>query len=94
MPLHATAVFLMNRLPYRSIGGETPYYGMFGKQAKLSFLRIMGSRVFVHKEGHLSKLEDKAWEGVLFGFDSDSPTYRICDRYSGKKNSLRYVTFI
>ena len=66
---------------------------MFGKQANLAFLRIIGSRAFVHKEGYTSKLEDKTWEGVLIGYDNDSPTYRIYDRSSGKIFSSRNVTF-
>ncbi|CAN0042421.1 unnamed protein product [Sphacelaria rigidula] len=67
---------------------------MFGKQAKLSFIRTIGCRAFVHKEGHLNKLEDKAWEGVQIGYDSDSPSYRIYDRHSGRISSSRNVTFI
>ncbi|CAN0051570.1 unnamed protein product, partial [Sphacelaria rigidula] len=90
----ATSVFLSNRLQHRSINGETPYYRMFGKQANLAFLRIIGSRAFVHKKGHINKLKDTAWEGVLIGHDDDSPTYRIYDRYSGKIYSSRNVTFI
>ena len=53
---------------------------MFGKHAKLYFLRVIGSRAFVHVERHTSKLEEKVWEGVLVGYDSDSPTYRIYNR--------------
>ena len=76
----ATAVFLINRLPHSGINGEIPYYRMFRKHAKLSFLRVIGSRAFVHVERHTSKLEEKVWEGVLVGYDSDSPTYRIYNR--------------
>ena len=34
----ATVAFLLNRLPNKSIGGDTPYYRVFGKNADLSFL--------------------------------------------------------
>ena len=67
---------------------------MFGKHAKLSFLRVIGSRAFVHVERHISKLEEKAWEGVLVGYDSDSPTNRIYNRQTGRVVSSRNVTFI
>ena len=67
---------------------------MFLKHPKLGFLRTIGSRAFVHVERHQSKIEEKAWEGVLIGYDSDSPSYRIYNRYTGKISSSRNVTFI
>ena len=60
----ATSVFLINRLPHKALKGDTPYYRMFGKQADLSFLRVNDARAFVHVEGHITKLQPKAWEGV------------------------------
>eukprot|EP00752_Nemacystus_decipiens_P017171 g15384.t1 len=90
----ATSVFLVNRLPHKALKGDTPYYRMFGKQANLSFLRIIGSRAFVHVEGHTTKLQPKAWEGVLVGYNNDSPTFRIYDRATGRITSSRNVTFI
>ena len=90
----ATAVFLMNRLPHTAIGGDTPYYRMFGKQANLSFLRIIGTRAFVHEEGYRRKLQEKAWEGVLIGYDNDRPTFRVYDRTTGRIVSSRNVSFI
>ena len=90
----ATSVFLVNRLPHKAIKGDTPYWRMFGKQANLSFLRIIGSRAFVHVEGHTTKLQPRAWEGVLVGYDNDSPTFRIYNRTTGRVTSSRNVTFI
>ncbi|CAN0071549.1 unnamed protein product, partial [Sphacelaria rigidula] len=90
----ATAVFLINRLPHTSIDGDTPFFRMFLKQPKLSSLRTFGSRAFVHRERHHSKLEEKAWEEVLVGYDSDSLSYRIYNRYSEKISSSRNVTLI
>ena len=77
--LASTAVFLKNHIPHRALGSDTPYYRMFGKNADLSFLRVIGSRAFVHEEGHRDKLDERAWEGVLLlvGYNNDSPTYRI-----------------
>ncbi|CAM9468301.1 unnamed protein product, partial [Sphacelaria rigidula] len=65
-----------------------------GFKPKISFLRTIGSRAFVHRERHHSKLEEKAWKGVLVGYDSDSPSYRIHNRYSGKISRSRNITFI
>ena len=67
---------------------------MFGKNADLSFLRVIGSRAFVHEEGHRDKLDQRAWEGVLVGYNNDSLTYRIYDNANSKIVSSRNVTFI
>eukprot|EP00903_Cladosiphon_okamuranus_P021322 g19592.t1 len=62
LPKHitATSVFLVNRLPHKALKDDTPYWRMFGKQANLSFLRIIGSRAFVHVEGQTTKLQPRA----------------------------------
>ena len=67
---------------------------MSGKYAKPSFLRLIGSRALVHVERHISKLEEKAWEGVLVCYDSDSPTYRIFNRQTDGLVSPINVNFI
>ena len=67
---------------------------MFGKNTDLSFLRVIGSRAFVHEEGHRDKLDQRAWEGVLVGYNNDSPTYRIYYDTNSKIVSSRNVTFI
>ena len=54
--LAAIAVFLINRLPHKAIEGDSPYYRMFGKQADLSCLRIIGTRAFVHVEVYTTTL--------------------------------------
>eukprot|EP00903_Cladosiphon_okamuranus_P014960 g13848.t1 len=90
----ATSVFLVNRLPHKALKGDTPYWRMFGKQANLSFLRIIGSRAFVYVEGYTTKLQARAWEGVLVGYDNDRPTFRIYNRTTGRITSSPHVTFI
>lgn len=54
----------------------------------------MGLRALVHKERHHSESEEKAWEGVLVGHDSDSPSGRMNDRYTGRIPSYKTVAFI
>ena len=55
-----TAVYLVNRLPHSALGFQTPYFKMFGKQAVLTHLRVVGARAFVHYEHHREKLQDRA----------------------------------
>ena len=89
----ATSVFLINRLP-KALKGDTPCYRMFGKQADLSFLRVNDARAFVHVEGHTTKLQPKAWEGVLVGYNNNSPSFRVYNRETTRITSYRNVTFI
>ena len=90
----STAVFIINRLQHASIGGDTPHYRMFGKHAVLSFSRVIGTRAYVNVEGYTPKLQPKAWEGVLVGYDSDKPTFRVYDRSPGRISCSRNVSFI
>lgn len=64
---------------------------MFGKQVHLRVLRIIGSRVFVHVEGYTTTLQPTAWEGVLVGYNDDSPTVRINDRATGRVIQERHI---
>ena len=67
---------------------------MFGKHADLAFLRIIDTRAFVQVVGYTTKLQSKAWEGVLVGYDSDKPTFHVYDRCTGRISSSRNVSFI
>ena len=89
-----SAVFTINRLPHTAIGGDTPYHRMFGKHADLSFFRSIRTRAFVRVVGYTTKLQPKAWEGVIVGYDSGKPTFRVYDRYTGIISSSRNVSFI
>ena len=70
--LASTAVFLKSRIPHSALSSDTPYYRMVGKNADLSFLQAIGSRAFVHEEGSRAKVDQRAWEGVLVGYNNDS----------------------
>ena len=48
----------------------------------------------MYEEGHRDKLDQRAWEGVLVGYNNDSPTYRIYGNANGKIGSSRNVTSI
>jgi hypothetical protein len=89
-----TAVYLINRMPTSSLGGDTPYHDLFGKHADLSHLRSIGCRAYAHVYDHeRKKLDDKAWRGILLGYDDSSPSYRIYDPDLGKVRRTVHVTF-
>ena len=48
--LMLTAAYLSNRSPHSALGMETPYKKLYGKEADLSILKIIGARAFVHIE--------------------------------------------
>lgn len=89
-----TAVHITNRLRHAHLGHATPYFRMFGKQASLKHLRVIGCRAFVDVEVHTSKLQPKAWEGQLIGYSPNSRVYRIYNQKTGRIVSSRNVTFI
>ena len=72
-----TAVYLSNRTPHAALQDGTPYKALYGKDAYLGHLRVIGSWAFVHEEVHTNKLKHRAWEGRLVGFSEESKSYRI-----------------
>ncbi|CAB1102957.1 unnamed protein product [Ectocarpus sp. CCAP 1310/34] len=48
--LMMTAVYLSNRSPHSALGGVTPYFKMYRKEADLSRLRVIGARSFVESK--------------------------------------------
>ena len=62
--LMLTAAYLCNRMPHSGLDMETPFKRLYGKEANLSHLEIIGARAFVHIKD-AKKLEPKSWEGML-----------------------------
>ena len=72
-----TSVYVCNRTPHSGLDMETPFKRLYGKEANLSHLKIVGARAFVHIKD-AKKLEPKSWEGMLCGFSEDEAlSYRI-----------------
>ena len=71
------AACLCNRMPHSGLDMETPLKRLYGKEAKMSYLKIIGARAFVHIKD-AKKLEPKSWEGMLCGFSEDEVlSYRV-----------------
>ena len=73
--LMQTAVFLSNRSPHAALNNA--YKALYGLDAYLGHLRVIGSRAFVHHETYTKKLEHRAWEGRLVGYSMESKSYRV-----------------
>ena len=92
--LMAAAVYILNRMPTQALAGDTPYHALFGKHARLSHLRMIGSRAYVHyPPSYQQKLAPKAWMGILVGFDEPAGCYRIYDPGGEEVHRTRDVTF-
>jgi hypothetical protein len=76
-----TAAYIINRLPTTALDGDTPYHKVYGKEGKVSHLRVFGCATYVHVYSHKrQKLDDKAWRGILVGYDeSNWRCYRVYD---------------
>ena len=47
-----TAIYLSNRTPRAALQNGTPYKALYGKDAYLGHLRVIGARAFVHEDTH------------------------------------------
>ena len=43
-----TAAYVCNRMPHSGLDMEAPFKRLYGKEANLSHLKIIGARAFVH----------------------------------------------
>jgi len=77
----ATAVYLRNRIPNRSIGKTMPYESLYNKKPSINYLRPYGNKCFVHlpeeKRQPGTKLLPWAIEGYLIGYTSSDKIYRV-----------------
>ena len=89
-----TASYICNRIPYSALNMETPYKKLYGKDADLSHLKIIGARAFVHAKNP-NKLEHVSWEGMVGGFsETESNSYRIWNPETRRVVESRNVVFI
>ena len=92
--LMLTAAYLCHRMPHSGLDMETPFKWLYGKEANLSHLKIIGARAFVYIKD-AKKLEPKSWEGMLCGFSEDEAlSYRIWNPKTRRVVEIKNVTII
>ena len=65
----ATAVYLSNRFPTRSVWGKTPQEAWSGRKLGISHLKVFGSIAYVHvQEETRKKLDDKSKKLIFIGY--------------------------
>jgi len=74
----ATACYIRNRCPTKSLGGVTPYEKWNGQFPTLTHLRVFGSTVHVlDKDKGKDKFDAKTNRGVFIGYPRESKGYRV-----------------
>ncbi|WJZ92889.1 hypothetical protein VitviT2T_011862 [Vitis vinifera] len=73
-----TSVYLLNRLPTKSVQSKTPIEAWSGVKPSVKHLKVFGSFCYLHvpsvKRG---KLDERAEKGVFVGYAAESKGYRI-----------------
>ena len=90
-----TAVHVYNRSPTRTLGWRTPYeIWNSGQVPDVSHLRIFGCLGYMHVPiDKRRKLDAKAIEVTLVGYEPGSKGYRLWDRHTHSLRLSRDVTF-
>lgn len=87
-----TAVYVLNRTVSPN-NGVTPYEMWAGKRPSVEYLRIFGSKAFVHVPNQLTKKFDvRAQEMILVGYQGDSKNYRVYNPASRQVTVTRNAT--
>ena len=90
----STAVYLLNKCPSSSIGGDTPDFRWYGKHSSYADLKPFGCKVFAHvKQG---KLDPRALMCVMLGYQKGVKGYRLWCIEPGQQKVLisRDVIFL
>ena len=89
-----THVYLRNRCPSVILPNDiTPYERVFGHAPSISHLRVFGSKCFIKVPDETrTKLDDKAKECWLLGFEGDS-IYVVVDQERKRQRSRNAIFF-
>ena len=79
-----TACLVQNRSPHTALDGRTPYEMVNGYKPDNSILRPFGIRCWAHKEIANGKVEARAVECILLGYEPNSKAYRLMNCSTGR----------
>jgi hypothetical protein len=89
-----TAVYLLNRVPYKANVGRTPFELWYGKKPAVHHLNIFGCIVFVQNtKVNMKKLEDRGRRMIFVGYECRSKAYRAYDPVTKRVTITRDVIF-
>jgi len=74
------AVYLLNRLPTRPMGEQTPFEAMNGRKPHLGHVKVFGCLAHAKQTTpQLKKLDDRSQRLVYFGVEEGSKAHRLYD---------------
>lgn len=88
------AVCLVSSVPHAALGNVTPYKALFGKEASLAHLRIMGARAFVPVETQTKNLDPQAWRARICGYSIDIKPFRVYNTIMKNVRESRNAAFV
>lgn len=75
------AVYVLNRMPTRSLSRMTPYEAWFDKKPHVDYLRVFGCVANMKVPSvHVKKMDDRSKRVVHFGREPGTKAYRLYDR--------------
>lgn len=91
----ATAAYLRNRSPSRTLGSTTPYERWYGESPDLRHLRVFGCMAYAYipDSNRTGKLSKKAEKLRFIGYSSQAKAYRLIDEKTSKISVRRDVIF-
>lgn len=90
----ATAVYLRNRCPTKSVKGMTPFEKLYGYKPKVGHLRVFGCSAYSHiPKDERQKLDDKALKCIFLGYSTNRKGYRLYNPNSRRIVHSRDVKF-
>ena len=88
------AVYILNKLPTRSLSQVTPHEVWFGQKPSVADLKVFGCVCYMKVPSIFTrKLDDRSQLLVHFGRESGTKAYRLYDPISGRIHVSRDVTF-
>jgi Reverse transcriptase (RNA-dependent DNA polymerase)/GAG-pre-integrase domain len=89
-----TAVYIKNRLPNKKHGGKLSSYEVLErKKPTISHIRTFGAIAYVHRHRDIHKLDDRAWKGILVGYDEHSTCYLVLNTTNMRVYKTVHVRF-
>lgn len=88
------AIHIINLLPVKSLGWESPFKRLHKREADYSHLKSFGCKCFyTNLIPHKDKLAERATEGVLIGYPAGQKGYKVLNPVTRKIIVTREVVF-
>lgn len=88
------AVYLLNKLPTRSLSLLPPHESWFGRKPSVELVKLFGCTTYMKQPAaHTTKLDDRSRLVVHFGREPGTKAYRLYDPLSKKIYVSRDVVF-